>query len=251
MEPQKVKEIIRMNVGIFIAALGGASVEFFETAAIAYAIARSGYRREAISGTIAGIIVVGLASAIFGTGLQYIPIRPLQIAIGLVLLWFGWGWYKKSILRQAKGKRAGWINDPLESEGITLENHHQSFSRINFVIMAKSSAIEALEVALVVVTLGLASSAWTEALSGAILALLLTVGIVAVLHGYLLKVPDVLLKLSAGVMLLAYGTFWLGEGLGLAWPGNDFALLGLVGFYGLASLFAIRLLHSKYSRGVI
>lgn len=90
-----------------------------------------------------------------------------------------------------------------------------------------------------------ASSAWIEALSGAILALLLTVGIVAVLHGYLLKVPDVLLKLSAGVMLLAYGTFWLGEGVGLAWPGNDFALLGLVVFYGLASLVAIRLLRSR------
>lgn len=35
------------------------------------------------------------------------------------------------------------------------------------------------------------------------------------------------------------------EGVGLAWPGNDLALLGLVVFYGLASLVAIRLLRSK------
>lgn len=83
-----------MNVGIFVASLGSASVEFFETAAIAYAIFRSGYPREAIWGTITGLMGVGIVSALMGTGLQYIPIRILQVAIGLVLLWFGWGWYK-------------------------------------------------------------------------------------------------------------------------------------------------------------
>jgi uncharacterized membrane protein len=40
-----------MNVGVFIGALSSSGVEFFETAAIAYAIARSGYKREAIWGT--------------------------------------------------------------------------------------------------------------------------------------------------------------------------------------------------------
>lgn len=70
------------------------------------------------------------------------------------------------------------------------------------------------------IPLGLASGAWNEALSGAALALILTVALVAVLHGYLVKVPDVFLKLGA-VLLLSYGTFWLGEGLGLAWPFGD------------------------------
>lgn len=163
-----------MNLGVLIAAMSSASVEFFETGAIAYAIARSGYQREAIWGTLAGLTIVGLISAVLGTGLQLIPVHLLQVVIGGLLLWFGWGWYKKSILRQAEGKRAGWIGDPLLSEGIDLETQHQGFSRVNFVIMTKSAAIEALEVALVVVTLGLASGAWNEALFGAGVALLLT-----------------------------------------------------------------------------
>ena len=228
-----------MNIGVFVGAVSGASVEFFETAAIAYAIARSGYRLEAIWGTITGLAIVGLATAILGTGLQRIPLRLLQVVIGVVLLWFGWGWVKKSVRRQAQGKRAGWINSPLESEGIVLESKVRGFSWLNFIVMTKSAGLEALEVAIVVITLGLASKGWYEAIVGAGLALVLTVVLVAVLHGHLLKVPEVLLKLGAGVLLMAFGTFWLGEGVGLTWMLGDWMLLILIGLYGLASVLAI------------
>lgn len=234
-----------MNTGVFITALSGASVEFFETAAIAYAVARSGYPREAIWGTVSGVAVVGVAAAILGTSLQLIPLHLLQIFIGLVLLWFGWGWYKKSILRQAKHRRAGWITDPLEAEGIHLESQQQRFSRVNFIIMFKSAALETLEVALVVLPLGLASGAWTEALAATGIAFLLTIAIVALLHGYLVKVPEVLLKLGAGILLLSYGTFWLGEGLGVDWWLGDWMLLILFGIYSLISILAIRWLKAK------
>jgi uncharacterized membrane protein len=234
-----------MNVGVFVGALSSASVEFFETAAIAYAIARSGYKKEAYWGTLAGLAIVGVATAILGTGLQFIPLRLLQVVIGVVLLWFGWGWVKKSVLRQATRKRAGWISDPLTSEGISLESRSTGFSRINFIIMTKSSALEALEVAIVVITLGLASGAWNEALLGTVLALLLTVAIVALLHGHLMKVPEVLLKLGAGVILMAFGTFWLGEGVGIEWPLGDLALVVLVGLYGLGCFLAIRWLRTR------
>jgi len=234
-----------MNSGVFLTALGGASVEFFETAAIAYAIARSGYPREAIWGTVTGLVAVGVAAAILGVSLQVIPLHLLQIVIGIVLIWFGWGWYKKSILRQAKHKRAGWIVDPLEAEGIHLEPQHRRFSRLNFVIMFKSSALETLEVVLVALPLGLASGAWTEALIGTGLALLLTVAVVLALHGHLVKVPDVLLKLSAGVLLLSYGTFWLGEGLGFNWFIGEWMLLVLIGVYVLFSLLVIRRLQNR------
>jgi uncharacterized membrane protein len=57
--------------------------------AIAYAIFRSGYGREALSGTIVGLVSIGVVSAILGTGLQQIPVHLLQIGIGIVLLWLG------------------------------------------------------------------------------------------------------------------------------------------------------------------
>lgn len=234
-----------MNTGVFVTVLSGASVEFFETAAIAYAVARSGYPREAIWGTISGVAIVAVTAVLLGTSLQLIPLHLLQILLALVLLWFGWGWYKKSILRQAKHRRAGWITDPLEAEGIHLESQHRGFSQVNFIVMFKSAALETLEVALVVLPLGLASGAWTEGLAAVGIAILLTIALVALLHGYLVKVPEVLLKLGAGILLLAYGTFWLGEGLGLDWWLGDWMLLVLSGIYSLVSILANRWIAAK------
>lgn len=234
-----------MNTGVFISALGAASVELLETAAIAYAIASSGYKQEVYWGTFVGLSLVGIVTALLGTSLQLIPLYLLQIIIGLTLLWFGWGWVKKSVLRQVKGKRAGWIEDPLVSEGITLESKAEGFSKINFIIMTKSAALEGVEVAIVVITLGLASGAWKEALSGAILALFLTISLVILLHGYLVKIPEVLIKLSAGILLMAYGTFWLGEGVGLDWPLDDLTLLLLIGLYSFICSLVIQWLKKR------
>jgi uncharacterized membrane protein len=38
-------------------------------------------------------------------------------------------------------------------------------------------------------------------------------------------VPENTLKFGVGVMLSAFGVYWVGEGLGLAWPGGDAAIL--------------------------
>jgi len=43
--------------------------------------------------------------------------------------------------------------------------------------------------------------------------------------GHLLKVPEVLIKLGAGILLMAFGTFWVGEGLGWNWPLGELMLL--------------------------
>lgn len=236
------------NLGVLLATLGTATVEFFEAGAIAYAIARSGYLFEALWGVATGLVGVGLLSAAFSSSLQAIPLHWLQIAIGLVLVWFGWGWTKKSVLRQAQGKRAGWVaDDPLAAEGIALEPA-RGFSYGNFLVMTKSAALETFEVALAVVALGSASGAWTEALLGAGLALVLAAGATLLLHGQLRRVPDVVIKLSAGVLLLAYGSFWLGEGLGVEWPWGDGSLVILVALYAGLSLLAVRQIRSNRAR---
>lgn len=52
--------MININWNILLAALGGAGIDFLEIAVIAYAIARSGYRKEAIAGSIFGVSLVGI-----------------------------------------------------------------------------------------------------------------------------------------------------------------------------------------------
>ena len=231
---------MHMNWSVALAAGGSASLEFLETAAIAYAIARSGYQREAITGCIAGLMAVTIVAIALGTNVQFIPLHWLQMVTGSILLWFGWGWVKKSVTRQATGRRAGWIEDnPLIAEGISLDSSQQGFSRLNFLVMAKSAALEAFEVAVIVITLGLASDAWYEALGATGVALVGSIILVAVLHSYLIKVPDVFIKLGSGVLLCALGTFWLGEGLGFDWLFGDWAIMGLVSLYGMITSLSI------------
>ena len=45
------------------------------------------------------------------------------------------------------------------------------------------------------------------------------------MHRPLSRVPENTLKFGVGVMLSAFGVFWVGEGLGIGWPGADLALL--------------------------
>jgi uncharacterized membrane protein len=72
---------------------------------------------------------------------------------------------------------------------------------------------------------------------GALAALLLVVILGIALHRPLATVPENTLKFTVGVLLSAFGCFWMGEGMGLHWPGADWSILGLsVGFLALALL---------------
>ena len=51
------------------------------------------------------------------------------------------------------------------------------------------------------------------------------------LHGPLARVPENTLKFIVGVLLSAFGTFWVGEGAGFVWPGSDLAIPLLMAAY--------------------
>jgi uncharacterized membrane protein len=107
-----------MNVGVFVGALGGASVEFSrqpQSPTRLHVRAISGRR----IGNHCGFGNRGVATAFLGTGLQLIPLRILQVVIGLVLLWFGWGWVKVSPTTSL-WERAGWVSDPPRLKGFRL-----------------------------------------------------------------------------------------------------------------------------------
>jgi uncharacterized membrane protein len=58
-------------------------------------------------------------------------------------------------------------------------------------------------------------------------------------------VPENTLKFAVGVLLSAFGTFWVGEGLHLAWPGDDWSLLALVAVYLLLALALVALCRPR------
>jgi uncharacterized membrane protein len=49
------------------------------------------------------------------------------------------------------------------------------------------------------------------------------------------RIPRSALQLLVGTLLSSFGTFWAVEGLGVAWPGGDAAILALVGWYVVAA----------------
>lgn len=52
-------------------------------------------------------------------------------------------------------------------------------------------------------------------------------------------IPENALKFGVGILLCAFGTFWVEEGLTLQWPGGDWSLAGLGLGYLLLSLVAV------------
>ena len=78
---------------------------------------------------------------------------------------------------------------------------------------------------------------------GALAACLLVAGIGFVVHRPLARVPENTLKFVVGVMLSAFGIFWTGEGLGVAWPGADLAIVAFAAmflFLGGAAVVLVR-----------
>jgi uncharacterized membrane protein len=80
---------------------------------------------------------------------------------------------------------------------------------------------------------------------GALLAGLIVVAVGILLRRPLAQVPENTLKFAVGVLLSAFGVFWIGEGLGFPWPGQDLALVGLVAGFAVASLLAAATLRRR------
>jgi uncharacterized membrane protein len=65
-------------------------------------------------------------------------------------------------------------------------------------------------------------------------------------HRPLARVPENTLKFAVGVMLSAFGIFWTGEGLGVAWPGADLAIVVFAALFLAVALASVVL--SRRSR---
>ena len=76
---------------------------------------------------------------------------------------------------------------------------------------------------------------------GAVAALLVVTALGVALHRPLARVPENALKFLVGILLSAFGTFWIGEGMALAWPFADWSLLGLIAAYWLTAAASIPL----------
>jgi uncharacterized membrane protein len=222
------------------AAFLGSLVECVEAVTIVLAVGTVRGWRSALVGTGGGLAVLAALVAVLGPTLGIIPITVLQLVIGLLLLLFGLSWLRKAVLRAA-----GII--PLHDEqrifaGATAALHGTGgatairWDPIALATTFKAVVLEGLEVVFIVLAVGAAGHMIVPASLGAAGAAIV-VGLAALaLRRPLAEVPENTLKLSVGVLIGSFGTFWVGEGLGVHWPGGDLAILGLAALFLATSL---------------
>lgn len=221
-------------------------VEAF-TIILAVGIARSW--RPAITGTVLALLVLTALVVVLGPLLTLVPITLLQFAIGVLLVLFGMRWLRKAILR-ASGFIALHDEEKAFAEETGALERQAADRRADFLAglaAFKAVLLEGLEVVFIVIAVGAGRGMLGYASLGAAAACALVLVIGVVVHRPLSQVPENTLKFVVGVMLSAFGVFWTGEGLGVAWPGSDAALLALVLVFALVAVAAVRLLRGMRS----
>ena len=111
--------------------------------------------------------------------------------------------------------------------------------------------LEGLEVVFIVIAVGAGRGLLGAASLGAIAACFVVVAVGFVIHRPLERVPENTLKFAVGVMLSAFGIFWTGEGLGVPWPGEDFAILAFAALILIVALAAIALIRRPRVGGLL
>jgi uncharacterized membrane protein len=224
-------------------------VEFVEALTIVLAVGIVRGWRSALIGVFGGVAFLTALVLIFGPALRLVPIHALQLILGVLLLLFGLRWLRKAILRAAGVLKLHDEAAEFEKETRTLKAFGMpttgATDMIALTTSFKAVTVEGLEVVFIVIATGAVRNMLPAAALGATAAGVLVVLLGLALHRPLARVPENTLKFSVGVLLAAFGTFWTGEGVGLSWPGDDFALLGLVAAFLLISLLAIPMARRK------
>lgn len=229
------------------------AVEFVEALTVVLAVGVTRQWRSTLLGAGAAVVVLVALVAVLGlTIATLVPIEVLRLIVGAVLIVFGLQWLTKAILRAAgaRATRDEVANFSREVERLAEEPPVPAtgVDWISFTVAFKGVLLEGLEVAFIVVTFGVAGGQLVPALIGAGLAgiLVLTVGVA--IREPLARVPENTLKFGVGLMLVSFGTFWAGEGVGVDWLGSDLAILLLLVGYLATSLVAVRLVAASLAR---
>ena len=107
----------------------------------------------------------------------------------------------------------------------------------------KGVLLEGLEVAFIVITFGTNQHNIGLAVIAAAAAVLVIAGVGIAARAPLARVPENAMKFAVGIMLTSFGIFWGAEGAGVAWPGDDAALLGVIPAVAVISMGYLALLR--------
>jgi uncharacterized membrane protein len=240
-----MSDILLMS-GSFLAS----AVEMVEAITIILAVGITRGWRSALIGTVAALITLGIIVALLGPSLiNYVPLDVLRIVVGVLLLIFGLQWLRKAILR-ASGLKELHDEERIfkaeisELQGVAVATQ-SAIDWTGFVVSFKGVLLEGLEVAFIVLTFGANSGRFDLSIAGALAAAVIITGVAIVVRQPLSRVPENAIKFGVGTMLMAFGTFWGGEGVGVDWELGDLTIVVLMLLYGGVGAFLIAMLRGR------
>jgi uncharacterized membrane protein len=213
---------------VLITTFLASTVEAIEMVTIVVGVGATRGWRATLTGTVAGFLVLAVIVAVFGLALRAIPIGPLRLIVGALLLVFGLQWFRKGVARVAVRGLAGMRASRTEEE---VEWTGPGFDWTAFVLAFKGVVLEGLEVSFIVVTFGAVANQLGAAVIGGVGAVIIVGALGAVLQPLITRIPRSFLQLVVGTLLTTFGTFWALEGLGVVWPTGDLAVLWLLVLY--------------------
>lgn len=230
-----------MNWYVAGASLLGTGVEFTEALTIVLAVLLTKGWRTAFSGALAAVAALAALVAIFGFALIHaIQLPFVQFIVGLIMLLFGMRWLRKAVLRYSGYKalhdEGKAFQQELTRQQASSADKGVAIDSFGAVTAFNGVLLEGLESIFIVITVGLAAHALGSAILGSIVALALIVAAGVALRKPLQAVPENTLKFLVGVMMSAFGTFWTGEALGVAWWNQDVSIPVVALFYLVASV---------------
>jgi uncharacterized membrane protein len=231
-----------------LAAFLASLVEFVEAFTIVLAAGTVRGWRGALAGVAAGLGALALIVVAGGSLLDRFPLAELRLAIGVLLLLFGMRWLRKSTLRAAgiislHDESAAYTSGTAALRSSTARR--SSIDGVAVVTAFNGVLVEGIEVVFIVIATGAAGHLLVPAAIGAVAAgaVVLTAGML--LRAPLTRVPENSLKFAVGVLLSAFGTFWIGEGAGYIWPGDDLSVIWLAALY-FCSAFSIAMVAKRF-----
>jgi Ca2+/H+ antiporter, TMEM165/GDT1 family len=236
---------------VFLGAFVGSLIELVEVVAVVLVVGRVAGWRNAIVGAGSAVGLVAVAALVVGKGLALIPARPLELVAGLILLGFGQAW-----ARSVTKYYGGVLGAPAEGdEGLrqqlAKEGTRGWWNPVALATAFKSSLLESFEIAIVVIGLGTAGGRWFEAITGALVATMVLIVFAFWLRAPLQRVPVKPAKFAAAALLMGFGTYWVGEGIGFGWPGGMFSLIWLPLLWGFLMAGGAMFLRWKRSEATL
>ena len=236
-----------MSWAIFLGAFVGSLIELVEVLAVVLVVGRVAGWRNALVGAGSAVGLVAIAALAAGSGLALIPARPLELLAGVILLAFGQAW-ARSVTRYYGGVgEAPDDDDERIRERLARDGGRGGWDTVALATAFKSSLVESFEIAIVVIGLGTAGGKWFEAIGGALVATVVLICSAFWLRASLERVPVKPAKFLAATLLMGFGTYWVGEGLGLGWPGGIVSLIWLPLLWGLLMFGGAVFLRSRRS----